>query len=335
MKTKKYPLFISLIISCVLVVASLFIMGFFGLKLGTSLGGGSQFEVVLPNDASQTEFVGKIDKVLDNYDLSIDTSYVEDKYIAGETNTTYTEKVLIVKIAETEISDSVKQEIKMEVSEKLELNIEKISSIEQITSSTRTKNVVFLGVAVGIIAVCLFVLGWIRYDIFAGLSFLLAYLHNIILYLSMIVLTRVQLSLIALAGILILTLVMSALLVQVYEKYREASKSKALEKQTISERMIYAEKQSIKSYAFVAVAVAVITLLLLIVPSARIRWASLALAIALIVTAYTSLIIGPGTYAALAEVKDYSTKAVMSRNDTVNKVIKKKIKKNTKKSSSK
>ena len=45
MKTaKKYPLLISIIVSCVLVVASLFILGFFGINLGTSLAGGSQFE---------------------------------------------------------------------------------------------------------------------------------------------------------------------------------------------------------------------------------------------------------------------------------------------------
>ena len=335
MKTKKYPLLISLIISCALVVASLFVMGFFGLKLGTSLGGGSQFEVVVANDASEKNYVEEIDNVLSKYNLSVDTSFVEDKYIAGSENTSYTEKVLIVKIAETEISDADKVNIKTDIAESLSLNSEKISEIEIITSSTRTKNVLFLGIAVAVIAVALFVFGWMRYDIFAGLSFLLAYLHNIILYISMLVITRVQLSLIALAGILILTLVMSALLIQVYEKYREVSRSKSFEKQTISEHMIYAEKQSVKSYAFIAVTVAVVTLLLLIVPSARIRWASLALAIALIVTAYTSLIVGPGTYAALAEIKDYSTKAVMSRNDNVNKVIKKKIKRSTKKVSSK
>ena len=65
MKTaKKYPLLISIIVSCVLVVASLFILGFFGMNLGTSLTGGSQFEITLSNDADTKEYTEKVKEVV-------------------------------------------------------------------------------------------------------------------------------------------------------------------------------------------------------------------------------------------------------------------------------
>ena len=64
MKLKKYPLLISTIVSCVIIIASLFILGFFGLRLGTSFGGGSQFEINMPNGVSSTEYVSGVSDTL-------------------------------------------------------------------------------------------------------------------------------------------------------------------------------------------------------------------------------------------------------------------------------
>ena len=61
---KKYPLLVSLIISCVLVVASIFVVAFCGLKLNPSLGGGSQFEISIDDNANSKTCVQKIKDVL-------------------------------------------------------------------------------------------------------------------------------------------------------------------------------------------------------------------------------------------------------------------------------
>ena len=70
--------------------------------------------------------------------------------------------------------------------------------------------------------------------------------------------------------------------------------------------------------------------LLFIVPVASVRFTAINILIALVVTIYTSLIIGPGVYASLLEMREMNRKAILSRNDTVNKEIKKKVKRASK-----
>ncbi len=330
-KMKKYPLLVSLIVSCVIVVASLFILGFFGMNLGTSLGGGSQFDIKLENDVNTVQATAKVKSAIRKNGYIMDSSFVEDRFVATEENGKFTIKCMVVKIANKDISDDKKQEIINSVAEALDVSIDKISSIENITSSIKAKNVLFIGLAVGIIAICLFVLGWVRYNIFAGLSFILAYLHNIILYLSVLILTRVQLNLVSLSVVIILTLAMSCLLIAIYEKNRQYELAKSDVKTSVSERMWQSEKEVSKPFIVIAIAILVFALLLFFVPVASVRFSALGIIIALIITAYTGILIGPGTYASLMEIKDYNEKAILSRNENVNKELKKKVAKNTKK----
>ncbi len=328
-KTRKYPLLVSMIISCVLVITSLFIFGFFGMNFGPTLGGGSQFEITMPADASSKDYVSKVKEAVSSNGYTVDSCYVEDKYIAGENETEYTQRCLVVKIAKTNISDDAEAKIINAVSEKLGINVASVSSIDNITSVIKAKNILFLGLAIGIVAICLFVMGWIRYDLFAGISFILAFLHNIIVYLSILILSRVQLNLTSLAIMLVLTLVMSGVLIHIYERNREESLLHTGDKVSATERMISCETQVIKPYAFVAAAVLIFAALLFIVPVTSVRFTAINIIISLIVTSYTSLIVGPGVYSALLEVRDYRHMAVMSRNDEINKEIKKKVRKST------
>lgn len=324
--TKKYPLLISAIVSCVIVVVSLFILGFFGMKLGTSLGGGSQFEVVISNDANTKEYVKDIKSVVADNGYRVDTSFVEEKFKAGESQFEYTERCLVIKIADKDICAEKQTAIRNAVAEKLGIDVADVSEIEVITSVIKGKDVLFLGLALGIIVVALFAFAWIRYNLYAGLSFILANLHNVILFLSLMILTRVQINMISLVAIVVLTLIMSAVLIVIYEKYRELANLKTEEKMTISNRMAVSEKETLKPYGIIAGIALVFALLMLFVPVAMVRFAALGVIFALLVTVYTTLIIGPGSYASLLELKNDYLMAVLSRNDTVNKTIKKKIK---------
>ncbi len=327
---KKYPLLISAIVSCVIIIASLFVLGFCGLKLSVSLGGGSRFEVNISSEQNISESKKSISKVLKNHGMSIDSAFVEDKITAGQGETEYVRQCLVIQIAKKGISNEERNQIKDEVVKSLNTETIYVSTIEEITPSVKAKDVLFIALAVGIIAVCFFVFGWVRYDLFAGISFIISFLHNIILYLSFIILTRVQLSPISLIIALILTMIMSVMLINLYEKYRETSKLETSEKTTVVERMLACEKQVIKPYVIVLVATLIVVLMLLFVPSNLVKIASLSGVFAVLVTAYTSLIIGPASYTALLEIREMSQKARLSRNDTINKSIKKKIKKNSK-----
>lgn len=324
--TKKYPLLISAIVSCVIVVVSLFILGFFGMKLGTSLGGGSQFEVVISNDANTKEYVKDIKSVVADNGYRVDTSFVEEKFKAGESQFEYTERCLVIKIANKDICAEKQTAIRNAVAEKLGIDVADVSEIEVITSVIKGKDVLFLGLALGIVVIALFAFAWIRYNLYAGLSFILANLHNVILFLSLMILTRVQINMISLVAIVVLTLIMSAVLIVIYEKYRELANLKTEEKMTIYNRMAVSEKETLKPYGIIAGIALVFALLMLFVPVAMVRFAALGVIFALLVTVYTTLIIGPGSYASLLELKNDYLMAVLSRNDTVNKTIKKKIK---------
>lgn len=333
-KIKKFPLLISLIVSCVIVVASIFVLAFAGMNIGTSLAGGSQFEIALSSEEKTKQYTSEIKSILKENGCTLDSVFVESKYGAGKNDAEYTSSCLVVNLTEKNISDEKEAKIISEISAKLGIDAEYISSIENITSSVKAKSILFVGLAVGIIAVCLFVFAWIRYDIFAGLSFILAILHNVILYLSLLIVTRVQLNLISLSVAIVLTLVMSAVLISIYEKYREVSRLHIAEKETISESMLKAVKTQATPFAIVGIAVLVFALLMFFIPVSSVGFSALAIIIALVVSIYTIVIIGPGSYAGLLEAKSYSEKAVLSRNDTVNKAIQKKIKKSTSKKSS-
>lgn len=326
---KKYPLLVSAIISSVIIVISLFILGFFGLKLSVSLGGGSRMEVSIEEGVSINASKNTIIDVLHEHHISIDSSFVEDKYVAGvDDETEYLRKCIVIQTAKKGISDEERAQIKADIAKALNTDISYVSELEEITSSTRAKDVLFVAIAVGIIVVCFFVFGWIRYSLFAGLSFILSFLHNIILFLALIILTRVQLSVISLIFTLVMSLIMSVILVNIFEKFKDASKLQANEKLAASEVMISCEKQVVKPYLIILAVALLCSVMLLIVPANYAKIASVSGIFACLVTAYTSLIIGPAAYASIIEVRDMNEKARLSRNDTINKSIKNKIKKN-------
>lgn len=325
-KLKKYPVLITAIISCAIIVVSLFILGFFGMRLDVGLGGGQQIEVAMANENERSKYYSKISVVLDKYGYKISSDFVEDKFLAGEGNTEFTRKCIGVQVSK-KFSEEDSQKIRAELALALGCSEDSIV-IEPITASVVAKNALFFGLSVGIVALIFFIFGWIRYDIFAGISFIVAFLHNIILYLSIVILTRIELSLAALAAIVFFTLVMNVVLVCIYEKFREASKSQDADKTPVQERMIACETTAVKPFAITCVAVLVFLIAILFVPSLKIKLVALNLLLALIVTVYTTILIGPSTYVATLEIREMNQKAIMSRNDTVNKEIKKKVKKN-------
>ncbi len=329
-KIKKYPLLITTIISCLIIIASLFTLGFAGLNLGTSLGGGSQFEVNLENDASSKEYVSEIKEVLNRYDFTFDSATLEDKYVAIDNEGNYTSRTLVIKISDNNISDEKRFALVQDVAKAVGVDASYVSVAENITPLVTGKNVLLLGLAIGIVAIALFVFAWVRYDIFAGLSFIVSFLHNIIVSLALVILTRIELSIASLVSMFVLTLVMSILLINIYEKYRAEAKLHISDKLSVSERMIKAEG-NLKPFVMVLGAIIVLVAFMAFVPATSVKFTALSILISSAVTIYTAMLIGPALYAALLDLREVRRAAVLSRNDTVNKTIKKKIKKSMKK----
>lgn len=330
---KKFPLLICLIMSFAIVVASLFVAGFCGIKIAPSLGGGSQFEVAIPDNVDSKICVKAIKEALAENELSLDSVSVEEKFLAINNVGGYSKRYVVVKVAEEDISDAVELKVREEVALGINVPESHVSGIDNIVSSIKSSDILYLGLAVGIVAVCLFVFGWIRYDLFAALSFLLSYLHNIILFLSIVIITRIPLGLVSIAGIMILTLVMTALIISIYEKNKVESEMHLGEKETVSQRMIRSEAYAMKPYIFIGATAFIVAALLLLVPVMSVVYSSVSLIIALAVSAYTALLVGPGVYSAFLEIQAANMDARLSRNDEVNKAIRKKVAKSKKENS--
>lgn len=322
---KKYPLLVSLIISCVLVVASIFVVAFCGLKLSPSLGGGSQFELSIADNANSKNYVQSIKTVLRENNISYDSFTVEDKAKAGETAGSHSQRYIVVNILATNVSDETELKVRTDIAKELGISIDNISGIDNIVSSIKSKDILLFGLGIGIIAICLFVFGLIRYDIFAGLSFFVSILHNLILFLSVMILTRIPVGLVSIAAIAILSLIMTAVLVSIFEQNKHDSELHLAEKETPSERLIKAEVSAIKPYLFVLISVVVFSLVLFFVALNNVLFSALSALIALAVSVYTTLLVGPGVYGTFLDIKKARFDATLSRNDSINKVIKKKV----------
>ena len=322
---KKYPLLAGLIISFIVVVSSIFVLAFCGMRLGTSLGGGSYLEVAISDDADTQTCIQNIKTTIKSKGYTIDACTIEDKVLEDGEHTEFTQRYIVVKMLATNVSDEKELEIRQVLASKLDVSIDKISGIDNIVSSIKSDDILKLGLGFGAIALCLFIFGFVRYDVFAGLSFLLANLHNLILFLAIIIITRIPLSLISIAAIVIMLLVMSAVMISTFEKYKADSELHLGEKELPSVRMIRVQKIAVKPYILLAVIVCLISVFMFFIPLASVLFSALSVISALVVSTYTALLIGPAVYSAFLDIKYDNFQASLSRNDTINKVIKKKI----------
>ena len=330
---KKYPLLVSLIISCAIVIGSIVVLALCGMKLSPSLGGGSQFEVAVADSAESKTCIQSIKDVLNDNGIQYDSFFVEDNSVAGDEATQFSQRKIVVNVIATDVSDELELKVRNAVAEKLSVSVDNVSSIENVISSIKSKDILLFGLGIGIIAIGMFIFGLVRYDVFAGLSFLLAIIHNLILFLSIVILARIPLGLVSLAAASVLSLIMLACLVSIYEKNKIENEMHLAEKETPSSRLIRVEGAVIKPYSFVLLALVIFSGLLFIVPVYNVMFSAISILIALVVTVYSTLVVAPGVYASILDLRKASFEATLSRNDTVNKVIKKKIAKKAKKTS--
>ncbi len=323
---KKYPLLISLIVSAVIIVASLFVIGFKGLNFDTTFVGGSQIEIVLADDADAQDISNAARIVAQHQKVSLMNTVVEDKFTAGADNGSYTKRVLILTFLDKDVSEETQLAYREELAEKIGLeNADSISEFQTVTNIIEAKNIWFIVLAVGIIIACIFVFAWIRYDLLAGVAFLISYLHSIMLFFALSGLTRAPIGLTSLGIMILLNFIMSAAIISIFEDYRKVARLHIESKDSTSVSLFNAQKSSLLPYAIIAGVAVLAALLLLLSPAFIVRLASLSIMLALICCIYTTLLIAPAVYANLVDIRKTRHSARVSRNDTKNKVIKKKI----------
>ena len=273
---------------------------------GIDFVGGKQIEIKVPEGNSTETYYNKINNVLDDYNLTINTSFTEDKY----TDTYY-----VVKINTREISDEKALEIRQTIATELGIAEENVSEILSISGNVKQKTVINIGLAVlGIFAI-LFVASWIRYGIMEGLGILFGAIHNMIISIAAIVLTRIELTVSTCAAIAVISVLFVAIFASILERARE----KLLMKQNkdVSAREIYADcyKKSLFTSIVVLCGIVAFAISTLFVQSIVIKLFALSVAVCVLVAFY-STVISTELTGYLAEAKSIRTREKLSKNKT-------------------
>ncbi len=308
-KQKKYPLLWLTIVSLVVLVVSVVVVAVCGVKTSIEIGGGSQIEVCLTYEESSdvnvdklsdadntTNFVSKIKKVLANHNASIDSYFLQDNL---------TDTYLIVRIAKTDIKGA--DTISAEISEALNISADRVSDVQTLKSYFSSSILLYIGLGILCAIVILFFVGWLRYGLMAGISLPFAFLYNIIISLAVLFAIRVQFSMISLIACLVLSILSTYAFAFVLERVRENRKSSAYADYTAEEHFMLAYFKN-KSVIFIAVVLAVACIALIFVPINYVRLAAVSSLIALLVSAYTYMLMAPALHCYLLEISSLAPK---------------------------
>lgn len=249
MKTTRKPY--SILKYSIIVLTTIIFIGIagfftFGFNKGVEFGNSYQIEAVYFFDEEYVEVETACHDVLSEHGFSI-----REKKVFK--NGYFSTAVFTVKADSIENVEEIRGEIIFAIfSEKSYENPESLVSIQKIGRSVPSSyGWLTFAVIATITAIC-FVLGWIFFGIFGGLSLSLGFLYTILISLALVLFTRVELSSATLATVLILSLGIASALALVFQKFGEFSKEKEF---ASSSRKIFFEISKIgKSISVVAIA---------------------------------------------------------------------------------
>ncbi len=315
-KKDKYPLRLFSIISLVFVALTIIFVSIFGVNTSIEIGGGSQIEVklsyshedtIVSGRENATEYVEVIEDVLATHDCNIDSYFVEDKL---------TDTYLVVRIAKTQIKNA--DTIASQIASELGIDQARVSGVQSLSSYFTENQMLYIGLAILVLLVICFFVGWLRYTIIGGITLMFSVLHSLILSLSLIFLYRVQFSIISLVTVLALTVLSLFALICILERARENTKSVQFSNLTEDQKLISATKQT-RSLLLPAGVILLLAIVLICVPISYIQLAGVGIILSLIASVYTAICISPALHAYLSEIHNAKEKQKLSKNVTTNK----------------
>lgn len=312
MNKQKYPLRLFSIISLAVIALTVIFVSIFGVNTSIEIGGGHQVEVTLSytNDAGEfvsgrenaTEYVNQIKKVLSKHGASVDSYFIEDKNV---------DTYLVVRINNSTIKNS--QTVRSEIANALKIDASRVSGVQKLNAYFGTKLMLYIGLAALCVIIVCFFGGWIRYGVLAGVSLMFAVLHNLILSMALIFLTRVQFSVISLASVLFSTILVVFGVTLILEREKENSKSKQYADYSWDLKLITATKQN-KTLWIMPIICAVLGLVMICVPIKYVQLGGVSIWLSVISAVYTMVFITPALHVSLMELKTFRQKQKLSKN---------------------
>lgn len=305
MNKKKSFLGLYLIITFVIIISAVVVSLTLGINLGSDIGGGTQFEVAIDGNVASNKDINKIKDIVKDNGEVVETIFVEDKL---------TETVIVVRIADKKIEKQL--EIKNAIIEKLDLEETAVSSFDIFGGTITNKAVLYAGIAMACILLFMFVAGWIRYQMVAGLSLVFTVLHTLMLMISLLILTRIPLTIISLMIMLSLIAVVMFASVLLLEKIKANSKLKHYESLSAKELVKVSVASVIRPLVFLAILTLAISIVMVCIPVRYVALSACAMLVCLFAVAYSLCLIGIPMHEKLLDLKVQADKLRLSKNSS-------------------
>lgn len=302
MKKNKSLLGLYLIVSLVLIVASVVLALTVGINFSTEIAGGTQIEVQVIDSNKTEDQIEKVEKALKENGLRAEKIFVEDKGTISN---------IVVRIAEKDLKAD---KVRASISNKTGNDLAEVSELHEFDGIVTNRALIWTSVAVVCLLLLMFLFGYFRYGIVGAISLMFTMLHSLILSVSMLIITRLTISFISLAIILsVLALVIFAMIL-ILEKLRESVKQKHNENADIKDLIAEAKKETLKPLIALAVVLAVVCLAFVFVPVRLVWLSALAVLTVAVVGAYSFYFVGLSLHESLYRTKKLSEKAKLSKN---------------------
>lgn len=305
MKNKKSFLGLYLIISFVIIIAAVIVSLTAGINLGTDIGGGTQLEVTIADTTAKNKQIEAVKDIVEDYGYRVDKIFVEDKFV---------DTVIVVRIADKNVE--AKSEIRNAIVSELSIQSDDISKFETFNGSITNKAVLWIGVAIVCLLLLLFIAGWIRYKLVAGLSLMFAILHTLMLSVALFVLTRLPITKVSLIEILCGVIFTLFAFVFALEKIKENAALKYNSDLSTIELVEMSKKSTIKPLAFFAITIAVVCLVFVCVPVSFVALSACGLLVCLVSAVYSYYFIGMDFHEKILDIKVQADKAKLSKNSS-------------------
>lgn len=227
----KYSLTIMLF---TLLIGTVFVIGF-GFNGSAEFGKVYELTIDCFDMAKEEEYTDTAKEVLKDYGYSASEIFVEDR--------SYCETIVVrYKSTSTKNSELIKNDIVA----KLELN-ENLVTNNSLTRSSEVSSAVKALIAVGVIAVVLFVYALIRYEWKVALTTMLNYCFAILLPLALLAITRIEISITAIGVIALISTLSTILLFALISKLMSVAKQQEKPKSFAENYLSYVNENKFKA----------------------------------------------------------------------------------------
>ena len=307
------PLKYLLIAIASLLALAIIFGAIFGVNTSTELSGGSQVSINITDP--DTSEVLNANKVLGQAKSALSANHLIVEKHMVESNGTKT--YLVINVTNRKVTNA--DEVRAQIATKTGIDVANISGFKTINPAFSPVSIVLFGVGVLVAIIILFVVCLKRYKQAGSLTIGLVNLASVIMYFSVIILTRIWLNWASLVSLMISLVITNVILVALLENIKGNISLKQYSGYTEKEITSHFAQKLFIPAVFVCGAIFVMGFALLWVFNAYVQLLALSLMIASLISFFASLILATSVYSNLLIVYNIKQKQKTSKNPNLKK----------------